>query len=49
MEKHLGVDPRSKLRMLKCANGPLIELGRPTHSARQPLCRKLDFAIIGDL
>jgi catechol 2,3-dioxygenase-like lactoylglutathione lyase family enzyme len=29
MEKHLGVDPRSKinkLRMLKCANGPSIEL-----------------------
>ena len=29
MERHLGVDPRSrinKLRMLKCANGPSIEL-----------------------
>lgn len=29
MEQHLGVDPRSKinkLRMLKCANGPSIEL-----------------------
>jgi glyoxylase I family protein len=29
MQKHLGVDPRAKvnkLRMLKCANGPSIEL-----------------------
>ena len=29
MQQHLGVDPRSKinkLRMLKCANGPSIEL-----------------------
>jgi catechol 2,3-dioxygenase-like lactoylglutathione lyase family enzyme len=29
MQQHLGVDPRSrinKLRMLKCANGPTIEL-----------------------
>ena len=29
MQQHLGVDPRSrinKLRMLKCANGPAIEL-----------------------
>ena len=29
MQRHLGVDPRSrinKLRMLKCANGPAIEL-----------------------
>jgi catechol 2,3-dioxygenase-like lactoylglutathione lyase family enzyme len=29
MQEHLGVDPRSKitkLRMLKCANGPSIEL-----------------------
>ncbi len=29
MQRHLGVDPRSKinkLRMLKCANGPSIEL-----------------------
>jgi catechol 2,3-dioxygenase-like lactoylglutathione lyase family enzyme len=32
MEQHLGVDPRSKInkpRMLKCANGPSIELWTP--------------------